>query len=131
MHSALEEEIRGRLSGLTLRIRQYDVGVILAVALCFTPLPPTMLVGLILSIFHLTLARSKISKPESSFLYAGVLATIGYIAAWTIALYWLARAGELHAMLASAAAWASWLFQNFEPTFLHHSLPPPPLVQHA
>lgn len=131
MHSALEEEIRDRLNGFAFRIRQYDMGVVLAAALCFTPLPPTMLIGLILSVFHLTLAQSKISKPEASLLYVGILVTVGYIAAWTIVLYWLSRAGELHTMLAFAAGWASWLLQNFAPGFLHRSLPPPPLVSHA
>ena len=105
MHSALEDEIRGRLAGLAFRIRQYDSGVVLAVALCFTPLPPAMLIGLVLSVSHLALARSRLSNPEASLLGVGILVAIGCIAAWTTGIYWLSRAGELHAMLDLATGW--------------------------
>lgn len=132
MHSALEEEIRGRLTSLAFRVRKYDLGVVLAVALCFTPFPPAMLIGLILAVSHLAFARSKLSHSEASLLGVAILVAAGYIAAWTIGIYWLSRAGALHAMRDWATDWASWLLRIIEPGVWRHTLsaPPPPL-RHA
>ncbi len=132
MHSALEEEIRGRLTSLAFRVRQYDLGVVLAVALCFTPFPPAMLIGLILAVSHLAFARRKLSPSEASLLGLAILVAAGYIAAWTIGIYWLARVGALNAIRDLATDWAWWLLRTFEPGFLRHTLSaPPPLLRHA
>ena len=132
MHSALEDEIRGRLTSLAFRIRQYDSGVVLAIALCFTPFPPAMLIGLILSVSHLAFARRKLSNSEAPLLGVGILVAAGYIALWTIGIYWLARAGALPAMLDLATQWATWFLRIIEPGFWHHTLSaPPPLLRHA
>jgi len=131
MHSALEEEIRGWLSTLAFRIRRCDIGVLLAAALCLIPLPPAMLIGLILAVSHLIVARDRLSTSELSLLRGGILVVVGYIAAWIVTIYWLSRVGELRAILDLVTNWASWLIQTLEPSFLRRVHPSSPLLHQA
>jgi hypothetical protein len=117
MRNALEREFFASCENAASRLGRHDSAVVLGVCLCFAPLPPVNLAGLLLTCLNFGLVwRNRLPKSEIPLLRAGVLAVLVYAALWTAALLWVIRAGGFSA----AAGWLGFLRE-----WIWHGLPTP------
>jgi len=112
MQSLLARSIRIWTVDVAARIRKYDPGVLLGVALCFTPAPPSMLLGIMLSTANLLVARpGELSRSELRLIWTGIAIATIYVIIWGILGFWAYRNGVLSQIVDNVRGVVEWVLQ--------------------